>query len=665
MNKTITVYKLLEASELVAQKKSISKLLIGGNLNPSGNNLISFNMDDKLGFFSMKNSINDHSKTLPVNVPKTEAIAIQKAGELLNEYNNKLSDHPTLSNLFKGLKASHANSVMHEKGYGIKQWDVYYQVYVKNEENSKNGSKPVNGMSVTVKIANHGKLIGMDYNMRPIKENIQSRRYNVNIETQGEIEPETELLYMSSLSQGVIAPFYNTLSYKSAPACVEAENMLSTSSSSSISQATPKSNSIKTGEPGINLNKLVWRIGSEDSTPFFELTDESGLAIKYEKEEKDYDGNDLKGSIILPEGAKVIQLKPSEKNENLIRTIAFWNGKYRDAFLNKKAFEKNMINEDFGGVDVFFNDLAHDIYRAKEYVSLFPSIIEKSSIILSKSQKLFDQFKQDENKTAFISKITNNQNKFQSKLNENNIEAVENILNLFGKILGFGKVSEKLLFIPINKIWFSQNQELKDYLLYNNHKEKSKIYGYYSDLTGSSASTNPCDTAEGKTFISQMKDFKKLLTTFPRDSQIKNINDWVLEFDDQNYKTKSNLLVSDLTYDSFIQNPEQASKSTTYINFLEDIGIFCTYGTLNIIPLIVVLVHELNVGVITQYYFTSETHTYKSTFSITANELWNGNQIISKIVVDSVGYENLSLDAIFQSNALTSLLSLQIINEYE
>jgi hypothetical protein len=162
-----------------------------------------------------------------------------------------------------------------------------------------------------------------------------------------------------------------------------------------------------------------------------------------------------------------------------------------------------------------------------------------------------------------------------------------------------------------------------------------------------------------------MKDFKKLLTTFPRDSQIKNINDWVLEFDDQNYQTKSNLLVSELTYDSFIQNPLQASNSTTYINFLEDIGVFCTYGSLNIIPLIVVLVHELNVGVITHYHFTSETHTYKSTFSIAANELWNGNQIISKIVVDSNGYENLSLDAIFQSNALTSLLSLQIINEYE
>jgi len=483
MNPTVTVYKLLEATELASQQGDIFKTLTGMNYNPNASDgLFSFAMDDTKGFFSLKNKIIDKADIVPVNVPKTEALAIQKAGELLGEYSAKVSNHPILRNLFSGLKASYANSVLHEKGYGIKQWNVHYQLHVNNDHSSKNGSKPVNGMSLTVKIGNHGKLIGMDYYMRPIKENMQSRRYKVNVETQKEIEPETELLYMSSLSQGVIAPFYNTLSYKSAPACVEAENMLNNPPSGFSSVSENRNQPVKRMEnklESIKITNLVWQIGSQDGISFFDLVDENGIAIKYDKDEKDYYGNPLIGSIRLPEGAKVIQLLASQKVGDLIRVIAFWNGKYRDGFLDRIAFQINMKEYNDQSYYVFINDMSKilfDIDNYKNSVTSFPIISKSLSII----KETFYSLTKNDLRTKFEESYRNFRKEYIEINKYDRLAKYYKSMGILKFIFRDHIDKNKITVVPFSTYFFLSNKKLDSFY----RKYEDELSNYFRGSSG-------------------------------------------------------------------------------------------------------------------------------------------------------------------------------------
>ena len=95
--------------------------------------------------------------------------------------------------------------------------------------------------------------------------------------------------------------------------------------------------------------KLVWRISEKSS-----LVDENKQPIKYNDDEKN------KGiAIVLPRGAKVVNLIKHEKDDKLTRILCYWQGKYRDGYISSSALD-NYYNEfDENSVEVFLNDLNH------------------------------------------------------------------------------------------------------------------------------------------------------------------------------------------------------------------------------------------------------------------------------------------------------------------
>ncbi len=217
--------------------------------------------------------------------------------------------------------------------------------------------------------------------------------------------------------------------------------------------------------------KLVWRISEKSS-----LVDENKQPIKYNDDEKN------KGiAIVLPRGAKVVNLIKHEKDDKLTRILCYWQGKYRDGYISSSALD-NYYNEfDENSVEVFLNDLNHLLNdRLQRY-----KIEGHTEIFYNKTLLSYNQLKQD--KSFSTLKLQKMYDSYISKYSINKKDKPKSLITItdaIKKVYNPKKISSKILVMPLSRDWFLKSNNKKLEWFYDKYFIKSKN-GYLLDIFGS------------------------------------------------------------------------------------------------------------------------------------------------------------------------------------
>ncbi len=235
------------------------------------------------------------------------------------------------------------------------------------------------------------------------------------------------------------------------------------------------------------------RVGHTEEKNEFELVDKGGQPVVYE------DGEEQAGAILVKEGSEVVKLEPQAGNPDLTGVVLWVNGKYREGFLETKAFGGGVSEDNEFATEVFVNDAEHIVARAKQKINQagkegeawlipqFEALVTEVETDLAAykngsltiDNELLKQIQAED--MQFMEMMVDEPIKATSIM-ETDIKAAYDPKDELGQ-----KLSEKTLFSPLNQDWFESDDDLEEYATAKYKNKPASIVKKNQNFEGSKA----------------------------------------------------------------------------------------------------------------------------------------------------------------------------------
>jgi hypothetical protein len=339
----------------------------------------------------------------------------------------------------------------------------------------------------------------------------------------------------------------------------------------------------------------------------------------------------------IPFGQKVIRLQPLKNG--LVKVLFWQKDKYIFSKIEDKYLSNTPVISEINIKSNLINELSHLIYRNSndinkyaEFDKLFNDIKSQKNIIESYNEaQIIDWLNKlktivvEENKVETLDKITSIVFNTYNPLNDSNID-----------------YKSETLFIPISEQFFALNSELQNY-----YQKYWMNDGNLNRLQGNSGEgvTNKTDIDFIFTKLKDLQKFleeKNLLLNSPE-------YDWLTYANNIDFTKIDRLIfISRSTWDM--------NKYSRYADYIAILNTICWYG---FVPLISVLIHEMNVNSYkTNFFPQGDTHKSKENAEI----IW---QKILKIKnINQLNLTQDDTDLLYQNSRNIDLLLYSIAFNY-
>ncbi len=280
-------------------------------------------------------------------------------------------------------------------------------------------------------------------------------------------------------------------------------------------------------------------------------------------------------SLILA-GAKLIRLMPLK--ESLLTPCLFW---WKNAY-HIQEFPEELLgdtNEIFGQKmnEVFQNDVQHTAHRATFITQSNDAL---KSLVQNLEQMKDRQFSNDQINSAYTI--------LKQSLNidlENKVETLDRLVKEVRKVFDpedhNGKMFEQILFVPLSQDWFEKyDDNIKK--RYQEFWKEGNGFNSVRQLSGGGEVFHKNTTPDHKSYLDELFYLKSLLS---EEDLRKKSKEWEWLEGLENLLTK-NKIANVITFSL------DAWNSTLTDSFASFIGLEQTFGTLKIMPLLTILLHE-------------------------------------------------------------------------
>ena len=284
---------------------------------------------------------------------------------------------------------------------------------------------------------------------------------------------------------------------------------------------------------------------------------------------------------MLPEGAKLIRLKPESDKAKTTKCIYWWEGDYHTGdFLEDSLGNDNNVPSNYVE-KVVKNDIEHLLKRIEEYLEEddpdFSQVVAKIKKFNSKEYSSKDIYEWN---NALNTKLKINHSDLPSTLKI----FIETLTALFDANGKYSKLIKETLFVPLTKAWFDS-----DPLLIDKYKSFWESWGLFTGSVG-----------EGREIYEFKDELFKLQEIVSNKGQNK-VNSktadsaeakWLLTLTMDTFnKVKRLIFLSDGAWGLNTISDEYALDK--YHSYADHVAIEHTLGPFRIPPILSVIIHEM------------------------------------------------------------------------